>query len=404
MPRQKFTQAVLTKFATHGEGLLWDTETRGLGAYRTGQGVSLFVQYRTPNGTQRKKTLGRANEMPLHEVRALALKYTLAASHGEDLVQSQRVKEAPRLTLGDAYEAYCASLQRKGASAATLRLNAKNWKLRLSKLQGRELATLTRTDVRALHASWGKTGYVTAANQTLRLLRTIINFSRKRLDVGNLHENVCEAVELFTEVGKREVIAAGDLAAWWAQTSLIQNPLRRCYWRGLLLTGLRREELASLRWEHVLEDRVQIVRPKGGVKRAFELCLTTELAEVLAEARKAGTVMFPHSPWVFAAASSTGYLLNPFDLNLPGSAPHVMRRTFCSLAVECGVDPYTLKFLINHSVSGGSDVTARYIIPSWEHRAMASRKIAAHVMEVVSPEAPKLLEFQGDLTEGIAAE
>ena len=86
-------------------------------------------------------------------------------------------------------------------------------------------------------------------------------------------------------------------------------------------------------------------------------------------------------------------MLNPFDVNLPGSAPHMMRRTFCSLAIECGVDPYTLKFLINHSV-GGNDVTARYIIPSWEHRASASKKVAAHVMEVVSPAASKLLSFK----------
>ena len=107
-------------------------------------------------------------------------------------------------------------------------------------------------------------------------MRTIINFSRKRLDAADVHENVCEAVELFQEVGA-EVIAASSLAAWWAQTGLIQNPLRRCYWRGLLLTGVRREELASLRWEHVLEDRIKIICPKGGVKRAFELCMTPEL-------------------------------------------------------------------------------------------------------------------------------
>jgi integrase len=235
-------------------------------------------------------------------------------------------------------------------------------------------------------------------NQTLRLLRTIINFSRKRLDVGDLHENVCEAVELFQERGERKVIPASELAAWWRQTELVANPLRRCYWRGLLLTGLRREELASLRWEHVLEDRIKIICPKGGVKRAFELCITDELRrEVLDPAREAEALMFPNSPFVFAAASSTGYMLNPFDVNLPGSAPHMMRRTFCSLAIECGVDPYTLKFLINHSVSGGSDVTARYIIPSWEHRAMASRKVAAHVMEVVgaSQTVTPALTWQG---------
>ena len=110
--------------------------------------------------------------------------------------------------------------------------------------------------------------------------------------------------------------------------------------------------------------------------------------------------MFPHSPFVFAAASSTGYMLNPFDVNLPGSAPHMMRRTFCSLAIECGVDPYTLKFLINHSV-GGNDVTARYVIPSWEHRANASRKVAAHVMQVVG--SIKALTWQGERPEDIAA-
>ena len=384
MPRSKLTQAAIAKFCeTPTRAILWDTETRGLGLYQTRQGASLLVQYRMPNGKQCKKTLCHANELPLNEVRALALKYTLAARQGEDLAASHRVKAIPRLTLGAAYEAYCDSLKKPGASPLTLRLNAKNWELRLSKLASREVASLTRTETRQLHAAWGKSGHVTSSNHTLRLCRTIINFSRKRLDAADVHENVCEAVELFTEVGARKVIPASELAAWWARTSLVANPLRRAYWRGLLLTGVRREELASLRWEHVFEDRIKIIRPKGGEKRAFELFLTAELAEVLRECREAGAIMHPHSAFVFAASSSTGYLLNPFDVNLPGSAPHAVRRTFASLATECGVDPYTLRFLLNHSVGGGSDVTARYVIPSWEHRVAASRKVAAHIMEVV---------------------
>lgn len=249
--------------------------------------------------------------------------------------------------------------------------------------RARELASLTRTEVRAWHASWGKAGHATVSNQTLRLCRTIVNFARKRLDAADVHENVCCAVELFQERGLRQVIPASELAAWWAQTALIQNPLRKCYWRGLLLTGVRRQELAQLRWEHVGEDRVKIICPKGGVKRAFELYLTEPLAEVLRECREAGQVMFPNSEWVFPAASKTGYILNPFDVNLPGSAPYMLRRTFASLATEAGVDPYTLRFLLNHSVGGGSDITARYVLPSWEHRANASKRVAAHIMSVV---------------------
>jgi integrase len=384
MPRLKFTQNTLSKFfEAKPKGICWDV-TRGLGAYMTGQkSISYFVQYRCSNGKQRKKTLGHAAELTIQAARDLCLKYTLAARHGEDLVATNRLKDAPRLTLGQAFEAYCVSLQRKGASPATLRLNAQNWHKRLSKFGDRELASLTRSQIRAAHSEWGRSG-PTVSNQTLRLCRTIINFSRKRLDAADVHENVCEAVEMFKEVGARKVIAASELAAWWRQTSLIQNPLRRCYWRGLLLLGVRRQELAQLRWEHVLSDRIKIVRPKGGTSRAFELFLTDEFRrEVLEPAREAGAVMHPNSQWVFAANSATGYILNPFDVNLPGSAPHMMRRTFCSLATECGVDPYTLKFLVNHSSGGGSDITARYVIPSWEHRAAASMRVAAHIMSVV---------------------
>jgi hypothetical protein len=57
--------------------------------------------------------------------------------------------------------------------------------------------------------------------------------------------------------------------------------------------------------------------------------------------------------------------------------------SFCSLAIECGVDPCTLKFLVNHATNGGSDVTARPTIPSFEHRAAAARKIAAHIEAIV---------------------
>jgi integrase len=222
------------------------------------------------------------------------------------------------------------------------------------------------------------------ANQTIRLCKTLLSFAIKRLDC-ELTMNVCQSVELFPERGRRRVITASDLPQWWAQVQRIENPIRKCYWLGLLLTGLRRQELATLRWEHVLEDRLKIIKPKGGVKRAYEIALTPQLKAVLEELRDAGAKLYPKSPFCFPAASATGYVLNPSDPNLPNCAPHDLRRSFCSLAIECGVDPYTLKFLVNHATNGGSDVTARYVIPSFDHKAAAARKIAAHIEAIISP-------------------
>jgi integrase len=380
--RFKFTDAALRRrFAENPRGLAWDADCRPLCAARNGNGsISLTACYRLVNDKVKKKTLEHLSEVPLTQFRAQALELAMAARNGKDLVAERKVAAAPQLTLGDCYVAYCEALKRKGASPNTLRLNQKNWALRLSKHQNRELASITRAKVRGWHGLWGKDGHATASNQTIRLCRTLLNFAKKRLDC-ELTTNVCEAVELFQERGQRRVVSSTDLAAWHAAVRRIENPIKRCYWLGLLLTGVRREELASLRWEHVLEDRIKIVRPKGGERRAFEVALTPQLRAVLEEAREAGAVMFPQSAWVFPAASKTGYILNPLDPNLPNCSPHDLRRTFCSIATECGVDPYTLKFLVNHATNGSSDVTARYVIPSFEHRAMAARKVAAHIAE-----------------------
>ena len=65
--------------------------------------------------------------------------------------------------VSDAYVAYVEALKRKGASPNTLRLNRQNWRLRLSKHQGREITSITRADVRSWHATWGKSGHATSS-------------------------------------------------------------------------------------------------------------------------------------------------------------------------------------------------------------------------------------------------
>ena len=163
MSRRNLPKQHLLSFLRRSHADSWD-ETRGLGAYRTRAGDSgCSSSIAVEREAAQEDALGRLKELPLPEVRALALKYTMAARHGEDFVEAHRVKDAPRLSWATPMRPTVSRYRRRGASPATLRLNAKNWNLRLSKLAGRELASLTRTEVRSLHTTWGKAGHFTAA-------------------------------------------------------------------------------------------------------------------------------------------------------------------------------------------------------------------------------------------------
>jgi len=225
MARFKFTAAALTRFFEENpasNGYIWDSETRGLGAYRASRGVcTLFVQYRLANGQQKKKALGRLAEVTIGQARAFAMDYALAGRHGRDLVAERKAVDEPKTTLGDAYLAYTTALKRRDASENTMRLNARNWSAYISRHQSRDIACITRSDVRSWHADWGKHG-PTVANQTARLVRAVFNYALNKLTTSAT-ENPCRAIEYFKERNLRRIIAAEALAEWWKAVDQIET-------------------------------------------------------------------------------------------------------------------------------------------------------------------------------------
>jgi integrase len=152
------------------------------------------------------------------------------------------------------------SLVRKGASPMTIALNEKNHRLYLGRFEKRALVELTRTELRSFHASLEPRG-MTAANAALRLMRTVISFAMKRLDV-QLSWNPCIGVEWFKERNHRPTIAASELPEFWRSIGGVENPIRAGFRRIAALSGLRKNYIATMRWEHVHEGRIHIPYPK----------------------------------------------------------------------------------------------------------------------------------------------
>src|SRR5262249_12679649 len=131
-------------------------------------------------------------------------------------------------------------------------------------------------------------------------------------------------------------------------------------------------------------------KPKGGVDRAFTVPLSTIALSILKHRQKRNGRDFPKaSPFAFPAWSNSGHISEPKEQRVRGGqkvkelpSPHRLRDTFATIAHEVGIDPITLKCLLNHSLPGG-DVTAGYIRPSLETMRTAVQRIANRISSLL---------------------
>jgi integrase len=132
----------------------------------------------------------------------------------------------------------------------------------------------------------------------------------------------------------------------------------------ILFTGMRRNEVLSLKWEDVdLKDKTFTVG-KTKNHKGLKLPLTWLLLEVL-ERRKNDN----GNPYVFEGEKPNSHLSPPKKQiekarELVGFhfTNHDLRRTFSTTAHRLNFGKYTLDRLINHKTGDSRDVTARYVI------------------------------------------
>jgi integrase len=188
------------------------------------------------------------------------------------------------------------------------------------------------------------------------------------------------------EKRRRRTVPRHALPAWY-EAVLAEGPLARDCLLVALLTGMRRREIASLRWENIdLKGRTLTVpRTKNG--DPLVLPLSTHLARLFAERKlRAGT-----SPWVFPTQSASGHLeeCKSFVRRVGARSGiefsmHDLRRTFITTAESLDIPAYALKRLLNHRTAG--DVTGGYIIIDVERLRDPVERVANRILELVTSE------------------
>lgn len=378
--RIKLTNSTIAKFLTpptdgEKQSTLYDTEIPGFGVYRNPTGPARYFVHFRVGSRQRKKMIGLVTEISLSDARTEAGALKVAARQGRDVIRERKEAMQRGITLAEAFRAFMDALERKGGSPRTAHNYEQNWGTRLSKHATVPLGDISKADIRAWHKQWGACG-PTAANQSLRLFRAIYNHALRTSD--GLPPNPSNAVDQFRERGERKWLDWDALPAWIADVERLENPIRRALWPFLLYSGLRRSDAASIRWDEIGKTSIHRPNPKGGRLKAFDLPLSSKLSEILSDAREARQLLFPTSPYVFPANSASGHVETLKEKTIPHISPHMLRRTFATACVEAGLDPYTTKRLLNHTVARG-DVTALYVQQSSDFLIKEMERVSSYI-------------------------
>lgn len=349
--RLKLTQAACEKAPPNAK--LWDTEIKGFGLF-TGKTKKTFYYQREVSGKTVRIKLGNFPEVSAGNARGDVLQ--LAADHASGL-SAKRLAASKMPTLEQALETYITrpklrSETNKKQVSGQMNRHLKTW-------LARSLDEITKADCVRAHVRISKTGE-RGANHVLKSFRSIYNHARRTHD---LPECPTMAIEWYAEPASLKVI--DDLDKWKSEVDALENPVHQAYYRFLLLTGLRRDEARSLRWDQVFDDHLHLPETKNG--RAFDLPLLPEHHAILDPLR------VYRSDYVFHGKRQALHLMEPARISW---SPHAHRRTFATVATtDALLFEEMVGRLLNHTPS--SVTGSRYVVVDY-------RRLHEPMQQVVS--------------------
>ncbi len=416
LPRRlRMTKAAvhaLPLMADDSQPMFGDTELPGLWL-RVGKTKKSYFVQATLDGVSKQRTIGDSRIFTAEQARQEAREIQVKMTKGIDPLtekrqrREQRAEEQKRrVTLREALDAYCS----RPLKPRTRKDYRESIDCHLSDWLDKPLIEITRTMVSKRHAKikaailakWAKTGKKWSmagcgADAVLQLLGSIWNFATEQyeFELPTNPTTHLKRTKQYSPTRRRETfIDEPELPAWFGALDSVRSdqkapPTREIacdYLEVLILTGLRRNEAATLKWDQVDWQRkfITVKETKNG--KPHVLPLTNRLLRILEGRRDdpAMVLLDRTEPWVFPSLRIKGPLIGPENIMQLVSRQsgvefgcHDLRRTFITSAVRCGVSDLYWKRLLNHSCS---DVTAGYIVTKVEDLRPAMETISEYFL------------------------
>jgi integrase len=378
MPRILLTEAAIRKAKSPRSDttILWDTALPGFGCRLHPSGRKSFVlQYRLPDGQQRKPSLGPVGRpFSLADARDHARGLLKQVAQGRDpaleaLPAAQRKEQRanthkPGATTIEAVwaEFVRRHLEAKERSDSYIQHSEGHFRnYVLPRWRGRDISSITRKDVIALLDRIVDQGKGVTANRVLALVGRLFAWCVER---DMLENNPASRVAKPGAEHRRDrVLDDRELALVWRAASEVRYPWGP-FFQMLLLTGQRRSEVARMRWVDVRWSDAEwhLSASQTKAHRALIVPLSPLAQNVLLALPGSGwPANGSHGTWTFTTTGrgpirNFDDAKNLIDASLGETVAkwniHDIRRSVATGLAKLGVLPHVIEAVQNHAPQG----------------------------------------------------
>lgn len=272
----------------------YDTKEPGLVLLVSNGGAKTFYLYTKINGKPERIKLGRFPDLSVDNARKRAKKRKGQITDGKN-PNEEKKKIREEATFGELFKTY---LERHA------KLHKRSWTLdeeiynrHLIVWSNKKLSTIRRDDVEKLHSDIGENSGIYAANRTVSLIRAIFN---KAIAWGFEGENPVK-VKMFRESSRDRFLQPSELPGFFEALDAESNETAKDAITLMLLTGARKNNVLTMRWEQINFDRKEWRIPHTKNSEPLTIPLSVQAVELI-EARnikRKNDKELKASPWVF---------------------------------------------------------------------------------------------------------
>jgi integrase len=314
-----------------------------------------LLRYRPRQQAQRAVALGTYPAVSLSKARQRAGEIVAAAKRGVDLItaeereaEAERVAEAKARPLREIANSYLDSVKRLRSWRD---IESRTRCHIIPKLGSKPVGEITRADVvEFLDGLERKQGLRHQVNRCRETLRLIFGYAIER-ELITVNP-VIGVSKRKVEIPRDRTLSNGELAALWRAIDRLPE-MPRAYFRVVVLTGARRNEVGRMAWSELDLDaavwRLPAERNKSG--RFFEIPLSAPVAETLRTLPRLG-------PMVFALDGKRPMTLHQWigrvrrDAGLLDVRLHDLRRTLRTGLAAFSVPFEIAERVLNHAMPG----------------------------------------------------